>query len=84
MDIPYYIFLLIYGVGVLVCVVFFFINLYHLRRYGLLDFSSTTQTLMVSGIFIIVLVFTFIFLRDIQWTDEVHLLSDWSIEALDE
>lgn len=80
MTIPYYLFLIVYGVALIVCIFFFLVNLYHLHRFGFLDFSAKLHTLMIAGIFLITVIFSVIFLRHIRWTEGIDVLSgDFSI-----
>lgn len=82
MSFPYYIFLIVYGLGILFCVGFFAINLFHLTRFGLLDFTARVHTVLMISVIVIVLVFTGIFLRDVDWLETVELAPNLSVDGL--
>lgn len=79
MTIPYYLFLVVYGVALVVCIFFFLVNLYHLRRFGFLDFTAQLHTVMVAGVFFIAVIFSLIFLRHVPWLDGIDILPDFSV-----
>ncbi len=69
MEIPYYAFLIGYGLCFLAMVVFIFLNLYHLLRFGWFDFAAKINVLMFTAIVAVILVFTALFLKDISWLE---------------
>lgn len=82
MAIPYYIFAILYVIGVLVCVGFFLINFYHLKHFGFFDFAGQVQTVMVVAIFLIILMFTVLFVLHIDWTDTAELFGNLSVDVI--
>lgn len=73
MEIPYFIFLIIYLVGVLVYFFFAFFNIYHIIRFGFFDFSGKLNTFLYFGIILGILVITFLLLSDIDWFNTLSL-----------
>ncbi len=79
MSFPYYLLLLVYGAAVVGGIGFFGLNLYHLIKYGFFDFSGKVQTFLIIGVMVVIIGFTFLFLQDVRWTEQIDLLSDFSI-----
>lgn len=73
MAIPYWILGIIYLLGVGLGIVFFLFNLYHLRRFGYFGFTGFVITILVSGVIILAIIFTVIFLRNVSWLDSGEL-----------
>jgi hypothetical protein len=67
MEIPYYIFGLIYVLVLAGFAVFFLVTLYHMARFGLFDFIGKMNTLLVSSIVLSCLIITVILLSPINW-----------------
>ena len=82
MAIPYYILGIIYLLGVILCAIFFLFNLYHLRRFGFFGFTGFVLTILVSGVLVIVLLFTAIFLRNISWTSSGQLFDTSGLSSM--
>lgn len=57
---------------------FFLFNLYHLRRFGFFDFTAFVVTILTSVVITIVIIFSIIFLVQIDWTGQAELLGDTS------
>lgn len=80
MTIPYYIFLIIYILIFLGMMVYAFFNFYHIFKFGFFDFTGKLNTILVMGIFLVVLGFTIFFLKDIQWMEGVTLWDSTSFD----
>ncbi|MFA6475419.1 MAG: hypothetical protein WCV88_04465 [Patescibacteria group bacterium] len=74
MAIPYWILGIIYLACLLGAVVFFLLNLYHLRRFGFLDFSGTIWTIVTAGVIVIVIFFSVLFLSPVAWLDSGEII----------
>jgi hypothetical protein len=72
--IPYWILGIIYLACLLGAVVFFLLNLYHLRRFGFLDFSGTIWTIVTAGVIVIVIFFSVLFLSPVAWLDSGEII----------
>ena len=64
--------MLILGVYLLLA----FFNLYHLLKFGFFDFTGKLTFVIFSSAWVIIMVFTFIFLKDVPWLDSFDLFSD--------
>lgn len=69
MEIPLYILLVIYLVGVGIFLVSAFFNLYHIFKFGFFDFTGKLNTFLFLGLSTIILVVTFLLLRQTPWLD---------------
>lgn len=78
MEIPLYIFLIFYLVGLILFTIWTFFNLYHIMKFGFFDFTGKLNTLFFLCYGLIILGTTFLLLRDIHWTDTVDLFSIFS------
>lgn len=78
MEIPYYIFPLVYAVVLLFYTVFVFFSIYHMIRFGFFDFVAKAHTAMLMGVIFVILVFTLILLRDVPWTESFPLFNQLS------
>jgi hypothetical protein len=69
MQLPFWILLIPYIL--LLCVFAFWLglNIYHLVRFGLFDFTGKVTLLIFSSLSIITIGFTALFLYDTDWTD---------------
>ncbi len=83
MEIPYYIFLLVYAVILAFYGIFAFFSIYHMVRFGFFDFVAKAHTTMLAGVILVILVFTFILLRNVPWTESFPLLNQLSLGSLD-
>lgn len=83
MAIPYFIPGIIYLVGLACAGGFFLFNFYHLRRFGFFDFTALVVTTLTGIVVSIVIIFSVIFLIQIDWTDSGELLGDSSSTILD-
>lgn len=82
MEIPYYIFLLIYVVILAFYAIFIFFSVYHMMRFGFFDFVAKVHTIMFTGVIIVILTFTFILLRNVPWTESFPLFDQLSLSSL--
>ena len=73
MAIPYFIFLIIYLVGILVYFFFAFFNIYHIIRFGFFDFSGKLNTFLYFGVVIGILAITFLLISNIDWFDTLPI-----------
>ena len=73
MAIPLYIFALIYLFFTFIILVFIFINFSHLRNTGTITPGSTFITLIVFFLSGLVLFFTFITLKEVEWKKTVTI-----------
>lgn len=80
MEIPFYIFLIVYAVLFLAMIVYAFFNFYHIFKFGFFDFTGKLNTLLTIGAIIVILFFTIFLLKDIAWMDSFSL---WSSQSLD-
>jgi len=77
--IPYSILGIVYLLSVLLGAVFFFFNLYHLRRFGYFGFTGFVITTLVGSVIVLLIIFTVIFLRNVPWAESGQL---FTIDAL--
>jgi len=84
MQIPYYSFAIIYVVSLLFYAIFLFFNFYHMVRFGFFDFVGKLQTAMLAAVVVIILFFTGLFLRDVDWTESFMLFDSSSLNDLTE
>lgn len=82
MEIPYYIFLIVYAVILAFYGIFVFFSAYHLVRFGFFDFVAKVHTVMFTGVILVILSFTFILLRDVPWTESFPLFDQLSLNSL--
>lgn len=82
MAVPYYILGIIYIVGLLCTVAFFFFNLYHLRRFGFFDFTAFVITMLTMIVMGLMMVFSIIFLVNVNWTDSAELFDNSVTDAI--
>ncbi|HBF67313.1 MAG TPA: hypothetical protein DDW36_02710 [Candidatus Magasanikbacteria bacterium] len=73
MSIPLYVLLFVYGVAVIIFIIFFAVNIYHIVATGTFTYAATVITTVVIALSIAVLVLTVILLRDTQWSQMVTL-----------
>lgn len=84
MHIPYYSFAIIYVVVLVFYAIFLFFNFYHMVRFGFFDFVGKLQTAMLAAVVVIILFFTGLFLRDVDWLDSFSLFDGSSFNDLKE
>lgn len=75
MEIPYYIFPLVYAVVLIFYAVFVFFSIYHMIRFGFFDFVAKAHTAMLMGVIFVIFVFTVILLRNVPWTETFPLFN---------
>lgn len=76
MDIPYYIFGIIYLIALLIFFAFAFTNIYHMVRFGFFDFVGRLHTLLLTAVIAVVLFFTILLLKDIDWLGSFTIFED--------
>lgn len=76
---PYYAFALAYLAAVMVCFILFAINMFLLAKFGFFDFVSQLQTVLVLGAMVTIIVFTGIFLRNVDWQGDADVLGTISL-----
>ncbi len=76
MDIPYYIFAIIYIIILVLYFAFVFFSVYHMIRFGFYDFVAKLHTALLASVVAVVLIFTMLFLRDIQWAETFSVLDN--------
>lgn len=75
MEIPYFIFLIIYAVGLIAILSGFWLHFYHIRKFGWFDFSAKVNTVLVVGVIIVVLGVTVLLLKDVPWTESFEIFN---------
>lgn len=75
MELPYYILLIVYLVGIIVFMVWTFFNMYHLAKFGLFDFTGKLNAVIFIGFSVSVVAITILLLLDIPWFDTFNLFS---------
>ena len=73
MTIPLYFLLLAYGIAVVIFVIFFAVNVYHIVSTGTFTYAATVMTSLIIGLSIFVLIITILLLRDVSWSQSVTL-----------
>lgn len=76
MEIPYFFFGIIYLVILGFYLILVFFNLYHLVRFGFFDFTGKLNLFIFCCAWLIILIFTWFFLRDVPWLDTFNPLTD--------
>ncbi len=70
-TIPYWVFLIPYGIIILLLTIFAVINLFHLLRYAFMSpIAVFTTFLLISGTFFILFI-SYYFLSGFDWTQEL-------------
>lgn len=67
-EISLYTFLIIYGLGIALFIIFAIFNLYHLFAYGFLSFSSFLVTFLFLAFTILLLFITYKYGQLIDWS----------------
>ncbi len=73
MEIPYYIFLIIYAVGIIALMAGFWIHFYHIKKFGWFDFTAKLNTILFLAVVVVVLGITALLLKDIPWTESFEI-----------
>ncbi len=79
---PYYFLLIAYGLVILAGVVYFSINLFHLMRFGFFDFTARLNTTLVVSVFIIVLIFSVVFLSHVNWGEALNFSPNLTVDRI--
>lgn len=82
MEIPYYVLVIPYLIGLLIFATLFIFDLYHIIKFGFFDFSGKINTLFFMAITGILLWFTFLLLKDISWFDTFLVSDIFSVDNL--
>ena len=73
MEISYYLFLAIYGLGILFFVIYSLVNIFHIFRFGFLDGNSVFMIVFYLGISLVIFVISYEFLKVIPWTETLEI-----------
>lgn len=73
MDIPLYIFLAIYAVGLFIFLLWGAFHLYHMIKFGMFDFTGKLNTFLFLALSLFFLLMTILLLREISWTETVRV-----------
>lgn len=73
--IPLYTFFILYLLVVLAFGIIYFVHLYHLVATGSVTLLSIAVALLVGGMMILILSFTFLALADISWTASIPIIN---------
>lgn len=68
MEVPYYLFLIVYAVAFLIYAFFAFFNVYHMVRFGFFDFIGKLHTVLLFGVVIAIIFVTGLLLSSVPWT----------------
>lgn len=74
MDIPLFIFLIVYGVGLLIFFVWAVFHLYHMVKFGMFDFTGKLNTFIFVSVGIIILLLTALLLQGTPWQETINVL----------
>lgn len=80
MEIPYYILLILYLVGVGIFLVWMFFNLWHLFKFGFFDFTGKLNAFIFIGFSIVIFIITLLLLKDTPWFDTFNPMDIFSGE----
>lgn len=69
MDIPFFILLILYCIGLFIFSVWAFFNVWHLIKFGFFDFTGKLNAFVFLGFSIIIIFITVILLQDTPWLD---------------
>ncbi len=75
MDIPFYVLLIIYLVGIFGFLIATFLNMYHLLRFGFFDFTGRLNAFVFIGFCLAIILVTVLLLWNIPWMDTFDLFS---------
>ncbi len=80
MEIPFYILLILYLVGIAIFLVWMFFNLWHLFKFGFFDFTGKLNAFIFVGFSIAIFVITLLLLKDTPWFDAFDPITSFSGE----
>ncbi|MFC1597962.1 hypothetical protein ACFL2M_00315 [Patescibacteria group bacterium] len=75
MEIPFYILLILYLVGIAVFLLLTFFSMYHLFKFGLFDFTGKLHAFLFAGFTVVVIALTVLLLFETPWFDSFNLFS---------
>ncbi|PIW37060.1 MAG: hypothetical protein COW24_02235 [Candidatus Kerfeldbacteria bacterium CG15_BIG_FIL_POST_REV_8_21_14_020_45_12] len=75
MEIPFYILLIIYLIGILIFLVITFFNIYHLFKFGFFDFTGKLNAMVFVGFSVVIVAVSVLLLWNIPWFDSFDLFS---------
>ena len=81
MEIPLYIFLILYCIGLGLFLLWTFFNLYHVVKFGMFDFTGKMNTAVFVCYTLIVISVTVLLLQEIPWFDTVNILDFFSFSS---
>ena len=67
MEIPYYILLIIYLLGLGIYFFFAFFNVYHIIRFGFFDFTGKLNVFLYFGVVLAIFGITVLLLYEVDW-----------------
>jgi len=79
-ELPLYIFLIIYAVYLLIFLIFSLFNIYHITKHG---FKSVSVYLILTFYIIVsvgMILVTWYYLQDINWQENISLLSQDNVQ----
>ncbi len=74
MDLPYYVFGIVYLAILFIYVIILFFNLYHMMRYGFFDRVGKFNTILVTGAISVIIIITVILLWPVDWLETITIL----------
>lgn len=69
MEIPFFILLILYCIGLFIFAVWSFFNVWHLIKFGFFDFTGKLNVFVFLGFCAIVIFITILLLQDTPWLD---------------
>lgn len=72
MAIPYYIFLIIYLLAVLIFFALSVLNFYHIIRFGYFRYASALVTFLYLGVAVVIILLTLNALANIDWAANIE------------
>lgn len=82
MEIPYYVFDIVFAAVLLLYFIFVFFSVYHMVRFGFFDFVAKLHTIMLLSVIVVILTFTAILLRNVHWTDTFSIFDQLGFEDI--
>ncbi len=76
MALPLYIFLIIYLVFLLVWVIFSLVSIYHMLKFGFLNFTTFFVIFIYIAVAVLLLFASYYFLNQVDWTLRFNLFGD--------
>ncbi len=77
MDIPFFVLLIPYAIGLIIFLIWVLFNIWHMNRFALFDVTGKLNTLAFLFFSGLILLVTWFLLKDIPWLSTIHLETDW-------